>query len=161
MPPVLIDPVAIAAQDPLPLLKQGDTGRFGAMGVHERARHGVSGQGPPPWPGVVAVPGRCINVAAGGLARQGGNGRVVGHEGWRGAVNDLSPGAQTDRKVPAGLAEGLDETPGGPLHPGPLTEQGGQAGTRAGLRRTWPLGFEDLATARQEIYEQNKERWVR
>ena len=79
--PVLIDAVAIAHQDALPRLDQGKEGFFGAVGMNEIERHGVRGQRPQPVQSVLAVPGSFVDIADSGLARQGGNGLIVGYEG--------------------------------------------------------------------------------
>ena len=111
MDPRLRDAVAIAHQEALPRLDQGEEGFFGAVGMHERERHGVRGQRPQPVQSVMAVPGGVVERADGGLARQGGTGLRVGHEGLRGAVDQLWHRAQTERKVQDRAAAILDEAP--------------------------------------------------
>ena len=144
----MIDAVAIADQDALPVLDQGRKGLFGAMGVNQIERDGLGGQGPQPLQGIVAIPGRLINVAHGGLPGEGGNGFVVGHDGLRNPVDHLLHGPQAHRNMQDGVAEVLDKTPRGPMHAGEFADEGRQARAIAGLMLGGDLGFEVLATPR-------------
>ena len=75
--PVLIDAVAITDQDTVPILNQGGKGLFGPIGVNQVERHGVGAQSPEPVQGILAVPGRLIDIADSGLAGQRSNGFIV------------------------------------------------------------------------------------
>jgi hypothetical protein len=87
--PVLLDTVASADHEALPILDQSHKGRLGTVGLKTRVRHLVGGHEPEPWPGVLAVPWRCIHVAHRGLVGQSRNGLMVGHEGLRDALDDF------------------------------------------------------------------------
>ena len=118
-----------------------------AMEMNEIERHGVGGQSPQPVQGVLAVPGGFVNVADGGLARQGGNGLIMRHEGLRGAFDHLLDRTEADRNVQDRLAEILNEAPGGAVHPRQFADESRQARPIAGLMLARYLGFESLATA--------------
>ena len=97
--PVLIDAVAIADQDALPIFDQGQKGLFGTVGINAIVSHLVGGHDPEPLQGVLAVPWRFINVAHRGLVGQSRNGLMVGHEGLRDALDDFVSCAQADGEI--------------------------------------------------------------
>ena len=74
MNPMLIDSVAIADQETLPLLNQGEKGVFGSVGVKEIERDGLGAQGPEPIQGVLAIPWGLIDIADWRLTSQCGKG---------------------------------------------------------------------------------------
>jgi hypothetical protein len=114
--PVLIHAVAIADEDALPIIDQGEKGIFGTVGMNEIQGHGIGRHGPQPLQSMVAIPGRFIDVAHWSLARQGGNRVIMGRDGLRGSVNHLLHRSQADGKVQDRVAEVLNEAPRAPMH---------------------------------------------
>ena len=49
--------------------------------MDEKERYRIGGNRPEPVQGVLRVPRRFVDVAHGGVSRQGGNGLVVGQDG--------------------------------------------------------------------------------
>jgi hypothetical protein len=139
--PVLLDAVAIADRDALPIFAQGPKGRCGTVGIKALVRHLGGGHDPEPWQGVLAVPWRCITVAHRGLVGQSRHGRLGGPEGVRDAWDDFLYRAQAagdgETRVPAVW----DEAPRGALPAGAFAAPGTQARAITGLRVTGPLRF--------------------
>jgi hypothetical protein len=145
--PVLIDAVALTDQDALPLVDQGQKGVWGAMGINALGGHGIGAHDPEPLSGVLAVPGRFINVAHGRLVGQSRTSLMVGHDGLRDALDDFLHRAQADREVDHRVTDVLYQSPRGAMHAGEFSAQGTEARPITGLMVAWPLRFELPATA--------------
>jgi len=145
--PILIDAVAIADQDALPLVDQGQKGLFGAVEINAIVGHGIGDHDPEPLQGVWAVPGRFINVPHRCLVGQSANGLRVGHDGVRDALDNFLHRAQADGEIKDRVTEILDESPRGAMHAGEFRAQGTEAGSITGLMGTWHLCFELPATS--------------
>jgi hypothetical protein len=61
----------------------------------------------------MAILRRCIDVAHRCLARQGGHGLIMGHEGLRGPIDHLLDGSRAYGQMQERVAEVLHETPRG------------------------------------------------
>jgi hypothetical protein len=144
--PVLIDTVAIAHQDALPILDQGEKGFLGAMGMNQVQRHRIGGHGPQPLQGVLVIPGRFINVAHRGVVRQDGNGLIMGPEGLRDPVDHLLDGSQAHGQGQDGVAEVLHKTLRVAMHPTQFANQRRQARAVAGGLFARDGGLAQLAT---------------
>ena len=114
--------------------------------MNQIQRHRLGGHGPQPLQGVVAIPGRFINVAHRGVAGQGGNGLIMGHDGVRGPVDHLLHRSQADGNVQDGVAEVLHETPRGAMHATEFADQRRQTRAVAGGMCAGDVGFEQRAT---------------
>ena len=158
--PALLDAGAIADRDALPSLNQGGQGFWRALGMQAIERHGSGAQGPEPVPGILAVPGRRIDSAAGGLAGQRGDGLIVRHEGVRASVNDLWPRLQAEGDGQAGVAEVLEAAACGAVPAGAFTHERRQARAITRLRLAWSLGFERPAPAAPGAWRRDERRDV-
>jgi hypothetical protein len=116
-PPILLDAVAIAHHEALPILDPGEQGFLGAMRVHQGQRPRLGGHGPQPLQGVLVRPGRFINGAHRGVGREDGNGLIMGQESLRDPVDHLVESAHAHGKRQDGVAAGLDKTPRVAMHP--------------------------------------------
>lgn len=146
------DAVAIAVSEALPVLKQGRKRLWGAMGVHQRERDGVGGQGPQPLQGMAARPGGRITGAHARLPGYGGDGFVGGHDRLRNAGDPCVHGPQADRHRQDGVAAVVDKAPRGPMHAGACADEGRHAWARAGRRLGGHVGFEVGATPRTDAW---------
>ena len=145
--PVLIDAIAIADQDALPIVGQGHKGVFGAVGINAIVGYGIGGHDPEPLQGVLAVPGCFINGAHRCLVSQSRNGLIVGHDGLRDPMDDLLHRAQADGDIENRVTEVLDESPRGTMRAGECSDEGAQARAIPGLMLAWHLRFELPATS--------------
>jgi hypothetical protein len=144
--PVVIHAVTSAAQDALPILQQRDKGVLRALGMPQGQRHRVSRHGPQPLPGVVAIPGRCVDVASRGVARQGGNRLLMRPEGVRGPVQHFWHRSQADGQRHARVAEGVHAAPRGPMYTASCAAQRRPARARAADGGAGDRGLAPLPT---------------
>jgi len=105
-----------------------------------RKKSVVGAQGPAPVQGLVAVPGRRLASADGGVVGQRGHGLIVRHAGGRDPGNARWHRPPPARDVDDGVAAGLAEASGGAGHAGECPQARRHARAIPRLRRAGSLG---------------------
>lgn len=127
--PPLIPPVAIAAQDPRPVVDESCEGFFGAAWMDPVERHSLTDHHPEPGQRMRAPPCGFINRADEGMPCLRGNGAVVRLDSLSHAVEDFLEGSQADGHLQDRRAQGLHHPSAVPIGPGQLPHEGTEART--------------------------------
>ena len=145
--PGLIDAVAIADQDAIPVVDEGQERLFGAARVDAIEGGLWTGHDPEPLERAMAKPRRFINVIDRSVASDTGNGLIVGLDGQGDAVEDFLDGPQADGDPEHGGTERLAEGAAGALHPRHFADQGAEPWAIAGVMLGWQVRLDAVATA--------------
>ena len=122
--PALVHAIAIADQEPLPVVDQGREGFFGPVGMNHVERHRVTGHHPQPLQRVGEEPRGFINVVDRSPAGVQRNRVIVRGDRLRHPVEHLLDRSQAQGHPQHGGAKGLDHPPPVAIGPGQFADQG-------------------------------------
>ena len=126
--PLLLHPIAITDQEPLPVVDGGGERFLGATRMDHREGHPLAGHHPEPLQRVETVPGRFIHRVNRGVPRVPRNHRIVRVDGVGHPVEDFLDGPQADGDLEHGGTKSLHHASALAVCPGQLPHQGTEAG---------------------------------